>query len=95
MVGEANNGATALELARHLRPDLVIADIFMPELEGTALARTLKEELPKLCVILVSAYSESAYEEVARGTGAIAYIPKIELTVEVLEQILRQECKLS
>ena len=90
VVGEANEGASALKLARTLRPDLVIADIFMPESDGIALARNLHQEFPFLRVVLVSAHSDKMYGELATSVGAHAFIPKIDLTVEVLEQVLRQ-----
>ncbi len=71
-------------------PDLVFADIFMPELDGTAPVRSLKKELPNPYGILVSAQSENLCEELAKG-GAFAFIPKIDLTIEALVQVLRQE----
>ena len=91
VIGEAKDGEETLTLTRELRPDLLVADIFIPKLQGTIVAQTLSEELPNLRIILVSAYSSQVYEKLALDRGAIAFIPKINLTPEVLGELVRQE----
>ncbi len=75
VVGEADNGETALELARTLQPDLVIADIMMPEMDGIELSKRLaKERIAP--VLILTAYSEQAMIEGADQAGVLGYLVK-------------------
>jgi DNA-binding NarL/FixJ family response regulator len=56
VVGEAVNGQHALELCRQLRPDVVLMDVRMPEMDGLTATREIKKEMPAISVLLVSAY---------------------------------------
>jgi response regulator NasT len=75
VVGQAGDGQTALELARELKPDLVILDIKMPGMDGVAVARTLVEERVAP-VLLVTAYAVRDFVEGARDAGVMAVIAK-------------------
>jgi len=75
VVGQAGDGRTAMELARELRPDLVILDIKMPELDGVSAARALTEERIAP-VLLLTAYSDREFVEGARDAGVMGYIVK-------------------
>ena len=75
VVGEAGDGQSAVNLARELRPDLVIMDIRMPELDGIEAARTLtQEEIAP--VLLLTAYSEPELVQRATQAGVIGYLVK-------------------
>ncbi|HET8906865.1 MAG TPA: response regulator [Ktedonobacterales bacterium] len=75
VVGQVGDGQSAVNLARELRPDLVVMDIRMPELDGIAAAEILTRE--KLApVILVTAYSEDDLIERARNAGVVHYVTK-------------------
>ncbi len=75
VVGEADNGETALHLTRTLKPDLAIVDIMMPGMDGIELAKQLSRE--RLApVLILTAYSEPAMIEGADQAGAIAYLVK-------------------
>jgi response regulator NasT len=75
VVGEAWDGRSAVNLARELRPDLVIMDIQMPDLDGIEAARHLTEEgiAP---VLLLTAYSQQELVERATQAGVVGYIVK-------------------
>lgn len=75
VVGEAADGRAALDLARSLRPDLVVMDIKMPEMDGITAARILTEEhiAP---VLLVTAYSDRELVDGATDAGVLAYVAK-------------------
>ncbi|MGQ9656823.1 MAG: ANTAR domain-containing response regulator [Fimbriimonadales bacterium] len=75
VVGEADNGVDALQLARSLQPDLVIADLMMPEMDGIELSRQLAKE--RIAPVLVlTAYSEPEMVLGADRAGVLGYLVK-------------------
>lgn len=75
VVGEAGDGVSAVNLARELRPDLVIMDIKMPGMDGIAAAKVLTEE--KIApVLLLTAFSQQDLVERAKEAGVVGYIVK-------------------
>src|SRR5579871_2762816 len=75
VVGEAVDGVSAVNQARELRPDLVVMDIRMPELDGITAAETLTRE--KIApVVLVTAYNDEDLIERAKSAGVVNYIVK-------------------
>ncbi|MBM3136323.1 MAG: response regulator [Chloroflexi bacterium] len=75
VVGEAGDGVSAVNLARELRPDLVVMDIKMPGLDGIAAAKVLTEE--KVApVLLLTAFSQQDLVERAKEAGVVGYIVK-------------------
>ena len=75
VVGDVGDGQSAINLARELRPDLVIMDIRMPELDGIEAARALTSE--RLApVVLLTAFSDDELIERAREAGVVNYITK-------------------
>jgi response regulator NasT len=75
VVGEARDGAEAIELTRSLTPDVVFMDINMPKVTGIEAATTIGEE--RLApVVMVTAFSQASYVEAAAKAGAMAYIVK-------------------
>ncbi len=75
VVGEAGDGISALNLARELKPDLVIMDIKMPGLDGIDAAKFLTEE-QIAPVLLLTAYSQRELVERAREAGVAGYLVK-------------------
>ena len=75
VVGQAGDGARAVELAEELRPDLVILDVKMPVLDGIAAAERIAEQRIAPVVIL-TAFSQRDLVERARDAGAMAYLVK-------------------
>jgi len=75
VIGEAADGNSAMELARRLRPDLVVMDIKMPDLDGISAAEELTRERIAP-VVLVTAYSDQGLVERAREAGVVGYVVK-------------------
>lgn len=76
MVGEAANGREALELVEKHRPDIVLMDIAMPELNGLDAARRIRRRYPTTRVLLMSMYDHEAYVAEALAVGAAGYVLK-------------------
>src|SRR5215469_15846199 len=75
VVGDVGDGQSAINLTRELRPDLVVMDIRMPEMDGITAAETLTRE--KLApVVLLTAFSDDELIERARNVGVIHYVTK-------------------
>jgi two-component system response regulator YesN len=91
LVGEAKTGAEAVYVIPTLSPDLVIADMYIPEPDGLEVARYIQNHFSGIKAILVSAYEEHVYERLAKEEGALAFIPKSKLSLDVLRQALKGE----
>src|ERR671932_1191406 len=76
VIGEAKNGREAVELCRELRPDLVLMDVRMPEMDGLEATRAIKEELPQTSVLVVTTYDNPDYLFEAVEAGAAGYVLK-------------------
>src|SRR3712207_2952240 len=76
VVGEASTGSEALRLCRSLRPNLVLMDVEMPEMDGLSATRQLKEELPSISVLVLTAHDNPDYLLEAVRAGAAGFILK-------------------
>ncbi|MDF2561056.1 MAG: transcriptional regulator [Microbacterium sp.] len=104
VVGEAGDGETAVALATELRPDLVIMDVKMPQLDGISAAEKLhKGNIAP--VVLLTAFSQKELVERASEAGALAYVvkpftpndllPAIEIALARHEQIITLEAEVA
>lgn len=84
VVGEASTGEESVELARALRPDLVLMDVNLPGIDGTEATKRILAEPNAARVVLLSTYEEDELAERARDCGASAYVPKSEFDPERL-----------
>jgi DNA-binding NarL/FixJ family response regulator len=76
VVGEAGDGREALYRARLLRPDVVLMDVRMPELDGIAATRSLLEVAPELRVVIVTTFEQDDYIFGALDAGASGFLLK-------------------
>ena len=87
VVAEAENGNQALQLMRQLKPDIVLMDIAMPELNGLAATAQAKQEFPEIPVIILSMHTDKEYVLQALNAGARGYllkgarVPELELAL--------------
>ncbi len=88
VVGEAGSGKEALSESRRLKPDLVLLDIQLPDLDGFAVATTLSSEPEPPAVLLVSSREARDYGPRLHSCGALGFITKAELSAESLKALL-------
>ncbi len=86
VVGEAESGEESVEMARDLKPDLVLMDVNLPGINGLEATRQiLGERSEPVVVLLLSTYEEDEYAPRAAECGASAYIPKAAFGPDRLE----------
>ncbi len=76
VVGEAADGEAAVELARSLRPDVVLMDLLMPRMDGIAATEAIRSELPEVEVVALTSVLEEGAVTGAIRAGAIGYLLK-------------------
>ena len=87
IVGEASNGREAIELAQTLRPDLLVLDISLPELDGIEVARRLKKSQPEMKILALSIHAERRLVQAMLRTGADGYLVKTSAVTELVAAI--------
>jgi DNA-binding NarL/FixJ family response regulator len=87
IVSTVSNGRTLVAECERLRPELVIVDIGMPDLNGIEAARRIIALLPKTLIIFLTQQLESEYIQAAFGAGAKGYVAKQSASSELLEAI--------
>jgi DNA-binding NarL/FixJ family response regulator len=83
IVGEAEDGQAAYELALATRPDVIVLDVSMSRLNGVTLARILRQELPSANVLLFTMLEDQATVNAALGAGVRGYVLKSEGDVQL------------
>lgn len=87
VIADAQDGRQALERAKTLAPDVVVLDLSMPEMNGLAATKAIKDALPSTAVVALTRHSEEAYVQLLLGAGASAYILKQSAFTELLRGI--------
>ncbi len=87
VAGEASNGREALELALRLRPDVIVMDISMPEMDGIEATRRIKAMLPEVRVIGLSMHDDANASHTMREAGAEAFVSKTASSSVLLQAI--------
>jgi DNA-binding NarL/FixJ family response regulator len=87
IVGEAENGLEAIETARNLRPDVILMDLRMPQMDGIDAIKEILAEVPGTRIIVLTTYAGDAQATRALKAGARAYLLKSSLRKELLDAI--------
>lgn len=89
VVGEASDGQEAVVLAEQLRPDVVVMDYAIPQMNGAMATRLIREMLPRTRVLMLSMHSEPSYVANSREAGASGYLLKNALDLELADFVRR------
>jgi two-component system, NarL family, response regulator NreC len=87
VVGEAGNGRTAIEQACLLKPDVVVIDLSMPEMNGLVAVQHLRESLPSAALVALTRHNDKTYVRQLTAAGALAYVLKQSSSNELLSAI--------
>jgi len=80
VVGEAGDGAQAIEASRRLRPKIVLLDVNLPDMDGFEVARALSAEKPSPAIVLTSSHDREDFGDSLPRSGAAGFVPKEELS---------------
>ncbi|MDX1663165.1 MAG: response regulator transcription factor [Candidatus Promineifilaceae bacterium] len=87
VIGEAENGQEALELVEQLRPDVVVMDVSMPEMNGIKATQMIRDLNTEVQVVILSMYGSHDLVQEALNTGAIGYLLKRSTTLDLVEAV--------
>ena len=88
VVGEAEDGQSAIHAARELRPDFVLLDVQLPDIDGFEVAQRLSGHAAAPAVVLTSSREASDYGPCLARTTACGFLPKAELSAAGIADIL-------
>lgn len=88
VVGEAADGEKAIEIAKELKPDLILMDINLPTLNGLQVTRKIKSQLPDTNFVMITGYDDAEQVFYALRVGAAAYCPK-DINPDALIDVIR------
>lgn len=87
MVGEAANGLEAIEVCARCRPDVILMDLVMPEMDGASATRQIRESWPDIQIIALTSFQEKELVQESLQAGAISYLLKGVSAQELAEAI--------
>jgi DNA-binding NarL/FixJ family response regulator len=87
VVGEASTGEEGVAMAFRLRPDLVLLDVRLPDIDGYEVARRIAPHLPAVVICLVSTADEAIHGDPSDVCGAVGYVLKQDLRPGLLREL--------
>jgi len=87
IVGEADSGASAVEMVRQTQPDLLLVDIGLKDMNGLELTRLLRQEHPSIKILILSMYDNNEYVSESVRSGASGYVLKNSPSREIIAAI--------
>ena len=87
VVGEAESGRQAVQLARKLAPDVVVMDIAMPNLNGLEATRQITREVPTAKLLVLSSYNDDEYVHQVTEAGATGYLLKQTAATDLIKAV--------
>ena len=87
VAGEAASGKAAIELCGKIKPDVILMDMVMPDMDGATATRTLRGQFPEVQVIALTSFNEEALVKGALAAGAIGYLLKDVSAEDLLKAI--------
>ena len=88
LAGEAESGAAAIQLCAEIAPDVVLMDMVMPEMDGAAATRLIRQQFPQVQVIALTSFKEGDLVKNALEAGAIGYLLK-DVSADELARAIR------
>ena len=88
LVGEARDGQEALRMCEQVRPDVILMDLVMPEMDGTTATRQIRDRWPEVQVVALTSFQEQELVREVLRAGAIGYLLK-NVTVDDLAEAVR------
>jgi len=89
LVGEARNGLEAVDICRQKKPDVILMDLMMPEMDGIAATRAILAETPDIKIIAMTSFEEEQLVKGVLAAGAISYLLK-NVTSDELARAIRE-----
>ena len=87
VVGIAGSGKQAVSMAAELRPDVVLMDVRMPEMDGVAATRVIHDKYPDIKILILTTFDDDEYVEFSLQNGAIGYLLKNRPAEELIDSI--------
>ena len=87
VVGIADNGKQAVSMVREHKPDIVLMDVRMPEMDGVEATRIIHERYPEVKILILTTFSDDEYVKNSIGYGAVGYLLKNRPAEELIESI--------
>ena len=87
VIGIAGSGKQAVSMAAELRPDVVLMDVRMPEMDGVAATRIIHDKYPDIKILILTTFDDDEYVEFSLQNGAIGYLLKNRPAEELIDSI--------
>jgi len=89
VVASVANGAQAIQAVTDLRPEILVVDLMMPDMDGLEVCRTVRAMAPDTAVIIVTAFDDAQVRKIAMRDGAKDFVPKAQAS-DLLENAIRR-----